>query len=131
MPEYNEETIKLGKVRYINYRSDVMNDKSMLGRFFYKRKSFSYENELRATSVRIVVAVDKESTSPVGANTHYHNISVPGVGLNRPEGSIYRSWTSINSVTWVGSQYFLILDITGSDPGFTVFRPWLPGCFCF
>ena len=47
-PEYGIETINLGKVRYIDYRSDRMDDKSMLGRFFYKRKSFSHERELRA-----------------------------------------------------------------------------------
>lgn len=47
-PEYSEETIRIGKVRYIDYRSDVMDDKSMLGRFFYKRRSYAYENELRA-----------------------------------------------------------------------------------
>lgn len=53
-PEYGEESIHLGKVKYIDYRNDVMDDKSMLGRFFYKKKSFSYERELRlAVSLRL------------------------------------------------------------------------------
>lgn len=47
-PEYGAETIKIGKVKYIDYKSEVMDDKSMLGRYFYKRKSFSHERELRA-----------------------------------------------------------------------------------
>ena len=48
-PEYGEENLKMGKVKYIDYRKDVMEDKSMLGRFLYKRKSFSHERELRVT----------------------------------------------------------------------------------
>ena len=53
-PEYGEESIRMGKVKYIDYRNDVMEDKSMLGRFFYKRKSFSHEREVRiAVSLRM------------------------------------------------------------------------------
>lgn len=53
-PEYGEEYVHLGKVKYIDYRDDVMDDKSMLGRFFYKRKSFSHERELRVVvSLRV------------------------------------------------------------------------------
>ena len=52
--EYGEETLRIGKVKYIDYRKDVMADKSMLDRFFYKRKSFSHERELRvAVSLRM------------------------------------------------------------------------------
>jgi hypothetical protein len=46
-PEYDEESLQMGKVKYIDYGNDVMDDKSMLARFFYKRKSFSYEREVR------------------------------------------------------------------------------------
>ena len=53
-PEYEPESLKIGKVKYIDYRTDVMDNKSMLGRFFYKRKSFSHEREIRiAISLRI------------------------------------------------------------------------------
>lgn len=53
-PEYGEETINIGKVKYIDYRTEVMHDKTMLGRFFYKRKSFAHEKELRvAVSLRM------------------------------------------------------------------------------
>ncbi len=53
-PEYGEETLRIGKVRYIDYRTDIMEDKTMLGRFFYKRKSYSHEREVRvALSLRM------------------------------------------------------------------------------
>jgi hypothetical protein len=40
-------------------------------------------------------------------NTHYHDISVPRVCLNRPEGSIYRSWTCINSAAHDLTRHYI------------------------
>ena len=47
-PSYGEETIWLGAVRYLDYRTTGLPDRSMLGRFFCKRRSFSHEAEMRA-----------------------------------------------------------------------------------
>lgn len=47
-PSYGEETIWLGAVRYLDYRTSELPDRSMLGRFFCKRRSFSHEAEMRA-----------------------------------------------------------------------------------
>jgi hypothetical protein len=47
-PSYGEETIWLGAVRYLDYRTTELPDRSMLGRFFCKRRSFSHEAEMRA-----------------------------------------------------------------------------------
>jgi len=47
-PEYGEEEIKVGRVRYINYASDVMEYQSMEAHFMYKRIEFRDEQEIRA-----------------------------------------------------------------------------------
>lgn len=46
-PEYGQETIWVGPVKYIDFRADP-GDTSMHGRFFQKRRSFAHENEFRA-----------------------------------------------------------------------------------
>ncbi len=67
--EYGIETINLGRVTYIDYKNDVMDDKSELARFFYKRKSFSHEKELRA-------AVSLRLAEEFGSNTPENGIFV-------------------------------------------------------
>ena len=44
----NSKDLGIGNVIYINYDLDYMNDDNPIFAFFYKRKSFAYENELRA-----------------------------------------------------------------------------------
>ena len=43
-----KERIYIGKVRYIDYSSESIDTDDILQRFTHKRKSFAYENELRA-----------------------------------------------------------------------------------
>ncbi len=79
--EYGEETIHLGKVKYIDYRKDVMNNKTMLGRFFYKRKSFSHERELR-------VALSLRLAEEYGVNVPEKGIFV-GVDLSKLVSAVH------------------------------------------
>jgi len=47
-PEYGEETIYAGNVKYINYELDSMSDRyGFLTPFFYKRTNYEYEQEFR------------------------------------------------------------------------------------
>lgn len=47
-PEYGVETIYAGKVKYINYEVDLMNERfGFLTPFFYKRSNYEYEKEFR------------------------------------------------------------------------------------
>jgi hypothetical protein len=45
LPKYKE--IYIGKVKYINYKGEHLEENSLIDRFFYKRKSFAYEEEVR------------------------------------------------------------------------------------
>jgi hypothetical protein len=45
--------VDLGKINYIDYTKDIMNLDNSLFAFFYKRKSFIYEHELRAAFTQI------------------------------------------------------------------------------
>lgn len=47
-PEHGEEEIKVGRVQYIDYASDVMDQRSMEARFMYKRIEYRDEQEIRA-----------------------------------------------------------------------------------
>lgn len=51
--ELNDLEVALGKINYIDYSKDSMNVSNPLFAFFYKRKSFEYENELRAAFTQI------------------------------------------------------------------------------
>jgi hypothetical protein len=44
----DQETINLGRIKYLDCRRDKLRDSSMLARFFCKRRSFAYEREVRA-----------------------------------------------------------------------------------
>ncbi len=48
MPEYGEERIFVGAVRYIDYRSDGMLDRHERGVFLHKRAEYRDEREIRA-----------------------------------------------------------------------------------
>jgi len=53
-PEYGVEDVHVGAVHYIDFDADMMRSSSMIGRFFHKDRSFSYEAEFRAAlSVRL------------------------------------------------------------------------------
>ena len=88
---YSPEDIHIGKVKYINYRSEIMDDKSMLGMFFYKRKSFSYENEVRAV-------ISLRMAEEFGVNIPEKGISVP-VNLHILIENIYLSPEMDNGLT--------------------------------
>lgn len=45
------QDIYVGKVSYINYMSDKIPDDNKLHPFLYKRKSYEYENEIRAVTL--------------------------------------------------------------------------------
>jgi hypothetical protein len=45
------EPIYIGKVKYIDYSKERINDKHVLLPFVHKRKSFAYENELRVMTI--------------------------------------------------------------------------------
>ncbi|MHA6711016.1 hypothetical protein [Dehalococcoides mccartyi] len=47
-----EETVYIGKVKYINYEHQVIERDSILAPFMHKRKAFEHEKELRAIIVR-------------------------------------------------------------------------------
>ena len=53
-PEYGEEQIRVGQVRYVDYANDEMQDRSMTDVFLHKRIEFSDESEVRAVvSLRV------------------------------------------------------------------------------
>jgi hypothetical protein len=47
-PRYGAETILVGAVKYLDYATDEMSDKSMLGIFMHKRAAYRDEREVRA-----------------------------------------------------------------------------------
>lgn len=47
-----DETIYIGKVKYIDYNLDVISESSLYNFWLHKRKAFSHENELRAIICR-------------------------------------------------------------------------------
>jgi hypothetical protein len=47
-PHYGEEAIQVGAVRYIDFATETMADRSMLGIFLHKRIEFRDEKEVRA-----------------------------------------------------------------------------------
>jgi hypothetical protein len=46
-----KEPIYIGKVKYIDYSNEWIDNDNILQRFIHKRKSFAYENELRVITV--------------------------------------------------------------------------------
>lgn len=48
MESYDDFEIHIGKIKYINYDTEVIPMGNTLSPFIYKRKSFEYEDELRA-----------------------------------------------------------------------------------
>lgn len=47
-PDYGEEPIVVGRVRYIDYANETMDDRTMLGIFMHKRIEYRDEREVRA-----------------------------------------------------------------------------------
>ncbi|WP_338631544.1 DUF2971 domain-containing protein [Clostridium baratii] len=47
-----DETVYIGKVKYIDYNLDVISESSLYNFWLHKRKAFSHENELRAIICR-------------------------------------------------------------------------------
>ena len=45
LPKYDK--LLIGKVKYMDYKKEYMEERSLADRFFYKRKSFEYEEEVR------------------------------------------------------------------------------------
>lgn len=43
-----KEFVRIGKVQYIDYETEMIKEEGLTNPFFYKRKSFSHENEVRA-----------------------------------------------------------------------------------
>ena len=48
----DEETVYIGKVKYIDYETEFINAGNMLEPFVHKRKSFEHEKEIRALIVK-------------------------------------------------------------------------------
>lgn len=48
LASYNDFEIHVGRIRYIDYEKEVIPMGNLLSPFIYKRKSFEYEDELRA-----------------------------------------------------------------------------------
>ena len=46
--EYEDFEIHIGKIKYIDYDSEGIPEGNLMSPFMYKRKSFEYEDELRA-----------------------------------------------------------------------------------
>jgi hypothetical protein len=49
----DDENIYLGKVKYINYQTDIINVGNMLTPFVHKRKSFEHEKEVRGLVIKM------------------------------------------------------------------------------
>ena len=43
-----KDIVRIGKVQYIDYETEMIKEEGLTKPFFYKRKSFSHENEIRA-----------------------------------------------------------------------------------
>jgi hypothetical protein len=81
-----EEPVHIGKVRYIDYEHQVIEDDSALAPFVHKRKAFQHERELRAVIVRLPPSGPKGLDFAV--ETIQKGISVP-VDLRQLISKVY------------------------------------------
>lgn len=51
----DEEVVYIGKVKYIDYESDYFDASNVFEAFVHKRKSFEYENEIRAVIAKFAI----------------------------------------------------------------------------
>lgn len=83
----DEKPVYVGKVRYINYDTDVIAELNMLEPFVHKRMSFEHEREVRAVIMRMPdFGVPNSTPKP----TIEHGVSVP-VEVERLISEIYVS----------------------------------------
>ncbi len=66
----------LGRVKYIDYKSDRIPSKSFAAQFFHKRLSFEHEREVRAVLVRYPEAADRTGLD--------HHLQPPHSGIRIP-----------------------------------------------
>jgi hypothetical protein len=71
-------TIFVGKIRYADYATDVMPENNVMWPFVYKRRSFEFENELRALIQHIPVV--PAPGGDVGTIADIHAPALPGEG---------------------------------------------------
>ena len=64
--EETEEAVYIGKVKYIDYRKDIIPEGNMFNSLLYKRKRFEHEAELRliVSDISTWKEINKEKTSP-------------------------------------------------------------------
>lgn len=82
LADAREDSIFIGKVHYIDYNRDLMQEDNSLDAFFYKRQSFAFENELRA----VTQALDAEA-------------------LNKPPPFEFGKYISVNLDTLIEKVY--------------------------
>lgn len=74
-----KEDIYIGKVKYIDYEKDLLNDANAFTPYIHKRKSFEHENELRALLLYNDMKEDEmklDEAYKVNIPEHGQNISV-------------------------------------------------------
>jgi hypothetical protein len=56
-----KDIVRIGKVQYIDYETEMIKEEGLTKPFFYKRKSFSHENEIRAIIFELPIGVSTPS----------------------------------------------------------------------
>lgn len=85
-----EESVFIGKVKYIDYEQDVIQSLNMLSPYAHKRKSFEHEREVRAVTLNYPDFSDPEHG---GQPLIDHGVAIP-VNIQRLVTDIYVSPTS-------------------------------------
>lgn len=67
----SEESIYVGRVSYVDYKSTFIPERNAMSAYFHKRKSFEHENEVRAICMKL----------PEGGNTGRPVLDICDVGL--------------------------------------------------
>ena len=109
---YGSETIYIGKVNYINYETDEMSERyGFLTPYFYKRKFYEYENELRLViSLRLAVEYGVKIPKD-GINVPF----CPQIGINQIILSPQSSEEDIKMVEDIISKYNFDLKLRKSE----------------
>ena len=63
MSSKSEHEVHIGKIKYVDYTKDFIPEANLMTPFLHKRKSYEYENELRAINLELPVVDGKVDLS--------------------------------------------------------------------
>lgn len=97
LTSYNDFEIHVGKIKYIDYEKEAIPMGNLLSPFMYKRKSFEYEDELRA-----LIWTPQHGKNDIlhPENNRFANVFGLSVAVNI-ERLIDKIFVSPNAPTWI------------------------------